>query len=121
MSSATRIVEGKALRDFAASIVGDAIDEATGVAQQAVEPILGAGRIGDAGDAPHQIARLAAQHSGAVGVGDVVGREDRIVDRREPVELVRAVALRFAVCLAVRLSARSYVNEVSWPSGSVTG
>ena len=45
------------------------------LAERAVEPVLGAGAVGDAGDAADEVAALPARRRRAIGVGDVVGRE----------------------------------------------
>jgi hypothetical protein len=58
------------------------------LAQRTVEPVPGAGAVGDVSDAPDHVADQSglALRGGPIGVGDVVGRERRIVDRRHPVE-----------------------------------
>ncbi len=58
------------------------------LAQRAVLPVLGAGPVSDQGDAPGQVEGWACLVGGAIGVGDVVGREERVVDPHQPVELV---------------------------------
>ena len=53
-----------------------------------VEPLLGAGGVGDLGDAADPVAGLALEGRRPVRVGDVVLGEDRVADRLEAGELV---------------------------------
>ena len=89
----------------------------------AVEPVLGAGAVDDVGDAADHVAGRAgiALRGGAVRVGDVVGREVRIGDRRHPVELVGERDLLADGGEIRRLLCREVVGEVVEPAPLKTG